>query len=155
MVDEKRFEIEEANRNAVKTQVIHDELLVGAESTVEDGTIVRIPISKVIIGHIRIDILFSFIPRFAPVTTERLIAHNVEAILLPISKGHPLSAGSIATVLSAMNPLVGYKAKVGSFHDVICNLGLDALGDGLNGIIHGNAVLIEEEPSCAEELGNQ
>jgi hypothetical protein len=155
MVDEKRLEVEEANRNVVKTQVIHLKLFVGTESTVEDGTIVRITVSKVILGHVRIDFLFGLSPRFAVVTTEGLITHDVEAVLLPISKRHPLAAGSIATVLSAVNPLVSYKAEIGSFHDIIRDLRLDILGDRLDCIIHGYTIFVEEEPSCAEELGNR
>lgn len=154
MVDEERLEVEVANRDTVKTQVIHLERFVGAESTVEDCMIVRITVSKVVLGHVRVDILFSLSPRLAVVATKGLIAHDVEAVILAFSKSHPLAASSSTAVLLAVDPLVSYKAEIGSLHDVICDLGLDILGDGLDCVIHGKAVVVEEEPSCAEELGN-
>lgn len=154
MVNEKRFEVEVANGDTVKAQVIHLERFVGAESTVEDCMIVRITVSKVVLGHVRVDILFGLSPRFAVVTTGGLVAHDVEAVILAFSKSHPLAAGSSATLFLAVDPLVSYKAEIGSLHDVICDLGLDVLGDRLDCVVHGKAVVIKEEPSGAEELGN-
>lgn len=154
MINEKRLEVEVANRDAVKAQDIHLELFFCAESTVEDYMIVRITVSKVVLGRVRVDILFGLSPRLAVVTTEGLVAHDIEAVILAFSKSHPLSASSGATFLLAMDPLVSYKAEIGSLHDVVCDLGLDVLGDGLDCVIHGKAVVFEEEPSCAEELGN-
>ncbi|KAI6753581.1 hypothetical protein HG531_005750 [Fusarium graminearum] len=148
-----RRKIKETNRDVVKTQVIRVKTRFSAGSTVENGAVVRISVTKAVLGHVGVNILSSLIVLLA-VNTVLIKSGNVEAVELAVLEVHPLTTGSITAVFLASDALVSDEAQVGGLHDVVGDLGLDVSRDGLDEVLDRLGSVAEEEPAAVEELGD-
>ena len=147
------LQIKETNRNVVEAKVCQVKGILSTGSTVDNSTVVRIPELKVVLGHVDVHILSSLGPSLAKHTLG-LEAHDVKAVLLAVLEFHPLTTGSVTAIFLAGDALVGDETEAGCLHDVVGDLGLDAVGDGADEYVDGLGGVVEEEPAAVEEAGD-
>lgn len=156
LVDEHCWQVEVARRNLAPSQVAQVNLILvipTVERAVNDGTVVRVTVPKSVRSHLVVDLGLDLNP---VVVTVRVgaVAHDIEAVLLAIPECHPLASRSISAVLAQLDVIapVGDEVELGGTHDVVGDLWLDVVADGLQGDGDGLLVVVDEEPAAVIEL---
>lgn len=156
LVDEHCWQIEVARRNLAPCQVAQVNLVLvisTVERAVNDGTVVRVTVPKSVRSHLVVNLGLDLNP---VVITVRVgaVAHDIEAVLLAIPECHPLASRSKSAVLARLDVIapVSDEVELGGTHDVVGDLWLDVVADGLQGDGDGLLVVVDEEPAAVVEL---